>query len=132
MTVQIQEPGTHFERIGGESNIRALSERFYDVMETDPRAKEILAMHPYDLTEVRHKFYEFLVGWMGGPQLYMNKYGHPRLRMRHNHVPVNESARDQWMYCMMTAMKDIGLSEVMQKELTEAFYKVADFMRNTG
>ena len=129
--MQIQEnTQTHFDRIGGEAVIQALVTRFYDIMEADPAAREILELHPEDLSGARQKLYEFLVGWMGGPQLYMEKYGHPRLRMRHIHVAIGEQERDQWMYCIEKAMDELAIKSPLQQELQQAFYKVADFMRN--
>ena len=82
------QPSTHFERIGGEQAIQQLVKQFYDIMQASDQAKEILALHPKDLTGARTKLYEFLVGWMGGPPIYIEKYGHPRLRMRHIHVAI--------------------------------------------
>lgn len=131
--MQIQEDArTHFERIGGAETIERLVTRFYDIMEEDEQAREILELHPKDLTGARNKLYEFLVGWMGGPPLYMDKYGHPRLRMRHIHVAIGERERDQWMYCIEKAMQELEIESPLQQELQQAFYKVADFMRNTA
>lgn len=130
--MQIQDNrDSHFERIGGADVVQQLVTRFYDIMETDSAASQVLALHPADLTGAREKLYEFLVGWMGGPPIYMNKYGHPRLRMRHMHVSIDEQARDEWMYCIEKAMAELAIEPSLQQELQEAFYKVADFMRNT-
>lgn len=131
--MQIQDSQqTHFERIGGADKVLQLVTRFYDIMEVDPAASEVLALHPSDLTRARERLYEFLVGWMGGPPLYMDKYGHPRLRMRHMHVAIGEQARDEWMYCIEKAMAELNIDSALQKDLQGAFYKVADFMRNTA
>ena len=124
------QPSTHFERIGGEQVVQQLVTRFYDIMQTSDQAKEILALHPKNLSAARTKLYEFLVGWMGGPPIYIEKYGHPRLRMRHIHVAIGEQERDQWMYCINTAMQDLDIDSPLQHELQQAFYQVADFMRN--
>ncbi|MCB5187717.1 group II truncated hemoglobin [Methylobacillus caricis] len=133
MLDKIGEPGsskaTFFDLLGVEK-IRELVERFYGVMDTDPRASGIRAMHPADLTSAREKLFMFLTGWTGGPQLYIERYGHPRLRMRHMPFAIDESARDQWMYCMIKAMNDIGVDEAVMVKLGEALWGVADFMRN--
>ena len=110
--------------------MRILVETFYDIMQTDPKASTILALHPVDLTQSREKLFMFLTGWTGGPQLYIERYGHPRLRQRHMHVNIGENERDQWMYCMITAMHDMQLDEKLQQKLAEQLYGVADFMRN--
>lgn len=125
---------TFYQLLGGENggiqNIRALVETFYDVMETDPQASPIRALHPADLTGSREKLFMFLTGWTGGPQLYIERYGHPRLRQRHSPFSIGESERDQWMYCMISAMQRLNLDEKLMQKLAEQLYGVADFMRN--
>ncbi len=74
---------TLYDLIGGESGLRKLVERFYDLIDSAPEAVQIRTLHPKSLKQSREKFFMFLYGWSGGPSLYMEKYGHPRLRMRH-------------------------------------------------
>jgi hemoglobin len=127
------QPGTttFYELLGGNTEtIRALVERFYDVMDSDEHAAGIRALHPQDLTSSREKLFMFLTGWMGGPQLYIARYGHPFLRKRHLPFAIGESERDQWMYCMVQAMNHIGLAESSIVSLSAALRDVADFMRN--
>ena len=125
---------TFFELLGGETsgmtNIRALVEAFYDIMDSDEKAKDIRALHPQDLTAAREKLFMFLTGWTGGPQLYIERYGHPRLRARHMPFAIGESERDQWLYCMIEAMKKCDFDEKLMVKLAEQLYGVADFMRN--
>lgn len=121
---------THYQRIGGEQGVRRLVERFYDLMDEDPDYYGIRKLHPKDLTESRQKLFMFLSGWTGGPDLYVEKFGHPRLRARHMPFPIGESERNQWMSCMKRAMVDAGVDAKLQEELTAAFWKTADFMRN--
>ena len=134
MLDKIGEPGsskaTFFELLGGVDQIRALVERFYDVMDSDPKAANLRAIHAADLTEAREKLFMFLTGWTGGPQLYIERYGHPFLRRRHMPFEIGEEQRDQWMYCMVRAMHDIGVEEDVMRKLAEALWGVADFMRN--
>lgn len=129
-----QEPGssraTFFELLGGVERVRELVEKFYDVMDSDPQAAGIRALHPADLTEAREKLFMFLTGWTGGPQLYIDRYGHPFLRKRHMPFAIGESERDQWMYCMVKAMHEIGIEEPVLTKLAEQLWGVADFMRN--
>ena len=135
---KIEEVGsskaTFFELLGGEEQgmetLRHLVETFYDIMDSDPKAKPIRAMHPADLTSAREKLFMFLTGWTGGPQLYIERYGHPMLRKRHLPFAVDESARDQWMYCMIKAMHQLKMDETLMTKLAEQLYGVADFMRN--
>ena len=121
----------HYRAVGEQEGIRKLVDIFYDKMDSDPEVKIIRDMHEPDLTEAREKLYEFLVGWMGGPLLYEQKHGHPRLRMRHMPFPIGETERDQWMLCMRYAMDKCEIPEDTRKQLDERFYQVADFMRNT-
>ncbi|MEQ1600051.1 MAG: group II truncated hemoglobin [Methylotenera sp.] len=138
MLDKIEEVGsskqTFFELLGGENGgiekIRELVETFYDVMESDPKAAPIRAYHANDLTEAREKLFMFLTGWTGGPQLYIAHYGHPRLRARHLPFSIGESERDQWMYCMISAMHKLNFDEKLMQKLAEQLYGVADFMRN--
>ena len=99
-------------------------------MDSDPKAQAIRKMHPADLTSAREKLFMFLTGWTGGPQLYIERYGHPFLRKRHLPFTIDESARDQWMYCMIKAMQHLGLDDRLMTKLSEQLYGVADFMRN--
>jgi hemoglobin len=138
MLNKIEEVGsskaTFFDLLGGvesgAARVRELVEAFYDIMDTDPKAAGIRAYHAKDLTEAREKLFMFLTGWTGGPQLYIERYGHPRLRARHMPFSIGESERDQWMYCMIKAMQQIGLEEKMMTNLAAQLYGVADFMRN--
>lgn len=120
----------HYERIGGEAKIHELVERFYCLMDSLPEAQTVRAMHARDLRGSREKLFMFLSGWLGGPQLYVEKYGHPRLRQRHLPFTIDTAARDQWMHCMRQALIDVGIEESLRSELLAAFAKTADFMRN--
>ena len=134
MLNKIEEVGstksTFFELLGGTERVHELVETFYDIMDADPKAKTIRALHPADLTSSREKLFMFLTGWTGGPQLYIERYGHPRLRQRHMHMTIGEAERDQWMVCMISAMHQLKFDEKLMQKLTEQLYGVADFMRN--
>jgi len=123
---------THYERIGGEEVVRRLVDRFYDLMDSKPEVTGIRDLHAKNLKASREKLFLFLSGWLGGPQLYIEKYGHPRLRQRHLPFAISESERDQWMNCMNQAMQEVGLEQGLREELQRAFWKTADFMRNQG
>jgi hemoglobin len=116
--------------LGGERRVRLLVDRFYDIMDTDPRAAAIRALHPHELARSRERLYEFLSGWLGGPPLYEQKYGHPRLRARHLPFAIGRTERDQWMHCMGRALEDLRVDAGLRERLTAAFFRTADFMRN--
>jgi hemoglobin len=119
-----------YERMGGETVLRRLVDRFYDLMDEDPDYYGIRKLHPQDLASSRQKLFMFLSGLMGGPSLYTDKYGEPRMRTRHMPFVIGIPERDQWLSCMNRAMADVGLDEYLSKKLAMAFYQTADFMRN--
>jgi hemoglobin len=119
-----------YEMIGGETNLRALVERFYDLIESAPEAAQIRALHPKSLKQSREKFFMFLSGWTGGPSLYIEKYGHPALRMRHARFSIGELERDQWTWCMHKALDESNLDPRIVEYLKKHFADSADFLRN--
>ena len=127
-------PQTLYDLLGGEPEathkIREIVEAFYDVMDSDEKAKTIRLMHPEDLTSSREKLFMFLTGWTGGPQLYTERYGHPFLRRRHLPFKIGEDERDQWIYCITKGMLNLKIEEEKIKALLNALYPIADFMRN--
>jgi|SRR5262245_40696028 len=119
-----------YEQIGGEGVVRRLVDRFYDLMDTLPEAAGIRALHPESLAQSREKLFMFLSGWMGGPQLYIERFGHPRLRARHLPFPIGEAERDQWMMCMKRSLEEIDVDPLLRHQLAHSFAQLADFMRN--
>jgi hemoglobin len=134
MTDPDPKPPTPFEQLGGVDGVRALVDRFYDLMDLEPELAELRALHPSTLDGSRDKFAWFLTGWLGGPDLYVERFGHPRLRARHLPFPIDIQARDQWLTCMGLAMAEIGeaggFTAEMQERLITSFANTADHMRN--
>ena len=122
---------THFEWIGGEAKVKALTERFYDLMDLEPGYAALRTVHGSELGGAREKLFWFLCGWLGGPQHYTDRFGHPRLRMRHMPFKIGEIERDQWLACMAQAMAETGVPSELADRLKESFFKTADWMRNT-
>lgn len=123
---------TPFAAIGGADRVRQLVEHFYDVM--DEREPALAALHRREDGKVsrasRDRFALFLIGWLGGPQDYIEQHGHPRLRMRHARVPVDIAQRDAWLRCMQAALDAMGVEGDMRGFLDARFAELADFMRN--
>lgn len=119
-----------YKLMGGEVVLRRLVEYFYDLMDEDPDYFGIRKLHPQKLSSSRRKLFMFLSGWTGGPSLYVEKYGEPRLRSRHLPFSIGIAERDQWLSCMNRAMEGIGLEAQLRKSLALAFEQTADFMRN--
>jgi hemoglobin len=123
-------PNPHYETIGGELGVRKLVDAFYLIMDTDPKAARIRQLHPNDLHSSKEKLFKFLSGWLGGPPLYVEEYGHPRLRQRHLPFSIGDAERDQWLECMQQALRQCNLEGQLEQQLNDSFSKTADFLRN--
>jgi hemoglobin len=110
--------------------MRALVDRFYDLMDLEPAYAGIRALHPGVLDGSRDKLYWFLCGWLGGPDHYVQRHGHPRLRARHLPYSIGIAERDQWLACMAQAMREQQLDEALAQRLAASFFGTADWMRN--
>jgi hemoglobin len=122
---------TPFDRIGGEDAIKSLVERFYDLMDLEPGYRELRAAHGAELQRARQHLFWYLCGWLGGPQHFVDRFGHPRLRMRHMPFVIGTVERDQWLACMDQAMGDTDVDPELRVKLKQAFFQTADWMRNT-
>ncbi|QAU34217.1 group II truncated hemoglobin [Janthinobacterium sp. 17J80-10] len=120
-----------YDLIGGADKLRELVDRFYDLMDLEAEFAAIRAMHPTPLDSSRDKLFWFLSGWLGGPSLYIEQFGHPRLRARHLPFAIASDERDQWLRCMAWAMQEVGVEQSLQERLMQSFYQTADWMRNT-
>jgi len=125
---------TPHDLLGGGAVVLRLAERFYDVMERDEPA--LTALHKRDeagriTRESRDRFGLFLIGWLGGPQTYMERHGHPRLRMRHGHLAIGAAHRDAWMRCMVKALDDLQIAGDIRNFVETQLAEVATFLRNT-
>ena len=121
---------TPFDWVGGEAAVRALVDRFYDLMDIEPGYRELRVVHGSTLADARDKLFWFLCGWLGGPSHYNERFGHPRLRMRHMPFAIGVIERDQWLACMDQAMRESDLDPALRTRLNESFFKTADWMRN--
>ena len=123
---------TPFDRLGGEPAVRALVDRFYDLMDLEPALAGIRALHPTPLDGSRDKLHWFLCGWLGGPNHYVERFGHPMLRARHLPFAIGIRERDQWLACMGQAMTELAVDPALSQRLAESFFGTADWMRNKG
>jgi len=121
---------TPYELLGGDAKVRELVSRFYDLMDADAGFAGIRKLHRPDLSQAREKLTLFLSGWLGGPQLYTERFGHPMLRARHLPFSIGATERDLWLACMERAMQEIGVEDRLRRSLRDAFFKTADWMRN--
>jgi hemoglobin len=122
-----QEPQVFYIILGQETGVYELVKNFYNIMESDPKAYECL--HTHELTndlipdEVKKKLFMFLCGWVGGPNLFQEAYGHPRMRARHMHIKIGSKERSQWLYCMQKAIKmhSVSMTSSQKKILINSF-----------
>ena len=121
---------THYEQLGGDEGIRRLVDRFYDLMDTAPEAVHVRALHARSLKASRDKLHLFLTGWTGGPPAYVEKFGHPRLRMRHFPFAIGARERDEWLWCMERAIDEHGMPDELRAQLRARLRDLADHMRN--
>jgi hemoglobin len=124
------ENQTAYEIIDGEEGVRRLVDIFYDYMDDLDEVKQIRSLHARSLKASREKLFLFLSGWLGGPDLYVQKYGHPMLRRRHLPFSIGMQERDEWMHCMKKALTDMQLDPEIEQQLVKAFMQTADHMRN--
>jgi hemoglobin len=123
---------SHYQRIGGDTGVRKLVDRFYELMDALPEAYAARKIHPADLAESGNKLVDFLSGWLGGPQRYIKKHGHPMLRRRHLPYAIGPEERDQWLRCMKLALEETVADEPLRKTLFAQFVQLGEHMRNRG
>lgn len=126
---QPTQPQTPFQ-ILGEDGIRALTGAFYDIMDEIPEAAGIRAMHAQDLSPVKEKLAEYLIGWMGGPPLYADKHGTVCMTEPHEPYHIGPEERDQWLLCMDRALERIEASDELKDMLKIPLFRIADAVRN--
>lgn len=124
-------PNPHYQRLGGHDAVVRLVTAFYRAMDQRADARVIRAMHEPDLASTRTVLVKYLSEWLGGPRAYTPERGAPMLRRRHLAFDIDAAARDAWMACMRQALAETCADHALRAELDAAFYKVADFIRNT-
>lgn len=129
-TPQVQIKSSPYELIGGAEAVRRIADRFYDIMDSDPAAASIRAMHATDLGPVRDRLFEFLSGWLGGPPLYFQRPNHKCIMSVHRPYAIGEAERDQWMMCMRRALEECDVDPEIRSLLDKPFLRVADAFRN--
>ncbi|MCK6423926.1 MAG: group II truncated hemoglobin [Burkholderiaceae bacterium] len=122
---------TPYEALGGAEGLHRLVDRFYALMDELPEAYAARRIHPESLAGANQSLFEFLSGWFGGPALYIERHGHPRLRMRHLPYAIGPTERDEWMLCMRSALTEQVADEALRDGLLQAFTQMAEHMVNT-
>ena len=123
---------TLYEAIGGDATVRALVRRFYELMDTLPEAARCRAVHPPSLEGSEAKLYDYLTGYLGGPPVYVEKYGHPRLRSRHFGAARGPEERDEWIMCFRRAMDETIEHPQLREIIWQPIERLAFHMQNRG
>jgi hemoglobin len=123
---------TPYEALGGAPAVRRLVDRFYQLMDELPEAYTVRRIHPESLAGSADSLFDFLSGWFGGPPLYSQKKGHPRLRMRHRAYAIGPVERDEWMLCMTLALSEQVADAALREGLIQTFAAMAAHLVNTG
>jgi hemoglobin len=119
-----------YERLGGEGSLRQLVKSFYVYMDTLDDAKGIRKLHAKNLRIAEEKLFMFLSGLFGGPNLYIEKHGHPRLRRRHLPFAIGKDEAEQWLNCMHKALDDLSLDIDVKQDMLQYFTQTAYHMIN--
>lgn len=119
---------TIYEYIGGEKTVKQIVDAYLRVLTTDPNAKELRQAYPEDLSIYEARMFEFLTMWWGGPALYTERHGMPMIRETHRHLPITRELRDQWMYCMRTALEEVIEDVDLRLHLESRFWQMASSM----
>jgi hemoglobin len=132
MTTAPSMSATPYARLGGEAGVRALVERFYALMDELPEAYGVRRMHPQSLAGSADSLFKFLSGWFGGPPLYVQAHGHPRLRMRHHPYAIGPVERDEWLLCMRQALAEQVADPALRQSLEARFEAMAEHLVNVA
>lgn len=122
--------GGMYEALGGEAGVAAIVERFYDLMDLEPQYRDLRDVHAETLDYARDRLFKFLSGWLGGPDLYQQQYGHPRLRQRHFPFAVTLRLRNEWIACFAQALQELAVAEKLAEPLLLNLFVLGDWMRN--
>ena len=128
----MSETETPYQRLGGEAGVQRLVARFYALMDTLPEAAACRAIHPPSLANAEQKLFEYLTGWLGGPPLFTSKYGHPRLRSRHLHAPIDTPEVAGWLACFRQAWAECVTDAALTAAVMPQVEHLAQHMRNRG
>lgn len=121
---------TPYDRIGGEAGLRRFTRRFYALMDTLPEAAACRAIHPPSLAGSEEKLFLYLTGWLGGPPLFVSRFGPPMLRRRHLHAPIGGPEIDGWLLCFHQAWQQTVDDPALTALVVPQIENLARHMRN--
>lgn len=119
-----------YDRLGGETVLQQFVNRLYAYMDESVDVAPVRKMHPGSLDHANDRLFKFLSGMLGGPALYMNEFGHPRLRQRHRHFSIGDEERDQWLRCAQYAADSLAIESTIRDELMSRLSEMGNHLRN--
>ena len=119
-----------YSRLGGEAVLQKFVSYLYDFMDVLPEVENLRQMHSADLSFARNRLFMFLSGMLGGPALYVEAFGHPRLRKKHMHYSIGDDERDQWLQCAQLASDELDVDGYLRDELMDVLTIMANHLRN--
>lgn len=127
-----QKKQSLYWKLGGDDGIRALVKEFYDIVEQDEEARELHLLHLQGagIAQSREEQFNYLCGFFGGPQYYVMKHRHSRLKQIHEHVPIGPEMRDLWLRCMAKAIEKVGIGDDLARMVMRNFTAAAETARN--
>jgi hemoglobin len=118
---------TLFDRVGA-ANIQLLVDRFYDLVFEHP---QISRLFKTDKEIIKEKQRLFLTQFFGGPAIYSEQHGHPRMRARHMPHPISEDDAMAWLSCMSAAITTLPIDDSLKDEMFRRLVPTAMFMVNS-
>lgn len=122
------------EDLGGEAALRELVERFYDLVDTDPRGEALKRLHlgGHGLSHARAEQFDFMTGFLGGPRYYAERHGHMDLRQIHAHLAISRAEAEAWLELMNQALTDLGHKGAHVDRMRQTFRRVAEMLLNAS
>ena len=117
---------TLYYRIG-EEKLLQLVETFYEKILNHSSISDLFQN---DIELIKEKQFMFLSQFLGGPQLYSEKHGHPKMRARHMPHKIDNDAKDEWLRCMKESIATLNLEDDLDVALYNCFPQVAQHMVN--
>jgi hemoglobin len=121
---------TPYALLGADPAIRAVVNRFYDLMDQDPAYAALRRMHAADLGPMREKLCDWFSEWLGGPRRYHARPDAACIGAAHAPYAIDAAMRDQWLECMQRALDDNAVSSAAQERIRPAMVGMAEFLRN--
>ena len=119
-----------YDRIGGAQGVERLINTFCDVLETTEEGKPVYLLHlrGHGMDHARVEQVNFFSGFLGGPRLYAEKWGHSNIRQIHDHVALDRASSDAWLNCMSMTLDQLAVEDDLKEALMKNFTAIAELL----